>query len=86
MNAIKVTFSSILDWLFLDAYREYFWWTNHYRVASTMEGYESAQCHLCELLNKVHKKEAVLTNVDLRDYWSSEKHCRYPGKDKFAWT
>ena len=51
-----------------------------------MEGYESAQCHLCELLNKVHKKETVLTNVDLRDYWSSEKHCRYPGKDKFAWT
>ena len=65
------------------AYKEYFWWTNHYRVTSIMEGYESAQCQLCEILNQQGSSQNRLPSIDLRDYWSSQKHCRYPGTKEF---
>ena len=67
------------------AYKEYFWWTEHYRVASLLEGYESAQCELCEVLNRVHSGEVKLPPIDLRDYWSSKKLCRNPESGKFPW-
>ena len=63
------------------AYKEFFWWTNHYRVASLWEGYESAQCQLCEILNR--DSSSHLPAVDLRDYWNSSKFCRYPGTKDF---
>ena len=61
------------------AYKEYFWWTNHYRVTTILEGYESAQCQLCELLNQKNDR----ATIDLRNYWSSKNFCRYPGNKDF---
>ena len=58
------------------AYKEYFWWTNHYKVSSLIEGYESAQCQLCDVLNRVKRNKLKLPPVNLTDYWNSETKCR----------
>ena len=60
------------------AYREYFWWTDQYRVQSLSEAFNQAQCQLCELLNHVKRGQVSLPPVDLRTFWNSHKWCRPP--------
>ena len=60
------------------AYNQYLWWTDHYRVTSLLEGYESAQCELCDKLNKVREDNLRLSPINLSEYWSHDTHCKMP--------
>ena len=59
------------------AYKEYFWWTEHYRVSSLWDHYVSAQCDLCEKMNLARKKLVSLQPTNLYEFLSSEKTCNY---------
>ena len=59
------------------AYKEYFWWTEHYRVTSLWEHYVSAQCDLCEKMNLTRKKKISLPPTNLYEFLSAEKTCHY---------
>ena len=59
------------------AYKEYFWWTEHYRVSSLWEHYVSAQCDLCEKMNLVRKKKVSLPPTNLYEFLGAEKTCHY---------
>ena len=59
------------------AYKEYFWWTEHYRVSSLWDHYISAQWDLCEKMNLVHRKRLSLPATNIYDFFSTEKTCNY---------
>ena len=59
------------------AYKEYFWWTEHYQVSSLWDHYVSAQCDLCEKMNLAHRKRLELPTQNLYEFLSSEKTCHY---------
>ena len=57
------------------AYKEYFWWTEYYRVTSHWEHYVAAQCELCEKMNLVRSKRLFLPPTNIYDFLSAEKTC-----------
>ena len=59
------------------AYKEYFWWKEHYKVTSVWDHYRSAQCDLCEKLNLVRQGKIELTKKDLFEDLKSEHTCNY---------
>ena len=59
------------------AYKQYFWWTEHYRVTSLWEHYVSAQCDLCEKMNLVRKKKVSLPPTNLYEFLGAGKTCHY---------
>ena len=60
------------------AYKQYFWWTEHYRVSSVWEHYVSAQCDLCEKMNLVHRNILNLHEVtNLHERLNPERTCNY---------
>ena len=59
------------------AYKEYFWWTEYYKVSGLWDHYISAQCDLCEKMNLVHQKRLKLEPKNLFDFLSFEKTCHY---------
>ena len=59
------------------AYKEYFWWTEHYRVSSVWEHYASAQCDLCEKINLAKQNKVTFPNTHLFEDLTSEKTCVY---------
>ena len=59
------------------AYKEYFWWTEYYKVSGTWDHYISSQCDLCEKMNLAHQKRLKLKQTNLFDFLSAKKNCHY---------
>ena len=66
------------------AYNQYFWWTEHYRVSSLWDHYVSAQCDLCEKMNRVKRRQLELPSTDLYEFLSSDKTCNYYNTTNFV--
>ena len=59
------------------AYKEYFWWTEYYRVTSVWDHFRSAQCDLCQKLNQVNQGKLNLLSGNLFKDLISETTCNY---------
>ena len=59
------------------AYKEYFWWTEHYKVTSVWDHYRSAQCDLCEKLNLAKQGLITLPKEGLFEDLKSRYTCNY---------
>ena len=59
------------------AYKEYFWWTEYYKVTSVWDHYRSAQCDLCEKLNLLRQGKLNLSRKSLFKDLNSNNTCNY---------
>ena len=57
------------------AYKQYFWWTTHYRVTSLWDHYVSAQCDFCEKMNRVMREGAKFPSTNIHDFISWDNTC-----------
>ena len=58
------------------AYKQYFWWTEHYQVTSEVDEYASSQCDLCEKINlAAQDKKLMFNSKDLFSELNFEYTC-----------
>ena len=59
------------------AYKEYFWWTEYYKVTSVWDHYRSTQCDICKNINLSRHGKLKFNSDNLFEYLSSNDTCNY---------